>query len=504
MVRGKIFIEVVRAHFTKKIRLLNQSATDALNALNGGKQQKTIKALDGVRAIACLSVMSFHLNLFSFYGHVWSPYLDTIGALFSSVTLLGETGVMLFFILSGFLLFLPFAKAMLLDQPWPSLRRYYVRRVFRILPAYYVALLLITLYLHPEYFQPAHLHDFWLFLTFRMDFPITYQQLNAPFWTLAIEFQFYLLLPLIAGLMCKCVRWGSVSLRLMKIVLCLLVLMAWGLFTRYWGFIMTSPNVNEPLLPNNIVTIIKPYIFGTSGKYFEVFALGMLSAVAYILLQNISDSSRLKSRLRRLSPFLFVFGLIILNVVDVWHYYVVYMHGKSLHFLDPYQNFLVDFKDVLNPFGFALGYGCCLFAILHGPNALKRPFEWAPLCWIGCISYSLYIWHDPFVLFFLYTFLPKFQQLGWSQPVQYVVYAAWIVITTFPLSLTFYRWVEMPGIRLGEKVCSLIEGQSRKIEQGRVAFPPLEEKVLVASGRGNNALPIREEQSSRSTRKKHA
>ena len=492
MVSGKVFMQIVQTSFLKKASALNQSATASLNALNGDKQKRTIKALDGVRAVACLSVMSFHLNLFSCVGNVWSPYLDNIGALFSSIALLGETGVMLFFILSGFLLFLPFAKAMLLDQPWPSLRRYYVRRVLRILPGYYAALLLITLYLHPEYFQPAHIHEFWLFLTFRMDFPITYQQLNAPFWTLAIEFQFYMLLPLIAWLMSKCVRCGRSPFRVVKIMFCLVLLIIWGLFTRYWGFIMTSPSVNKPLLPDSIVTIIKPYIFGTSGKYFEVFAIGMLIAVAYIQLQNTPDNSRLKSRLRRLSPLLFVSGLIVLNAVDVWHYYVVYMHGRSLHFLDAYQGFLVSFKDVLNPFGFALGYGCCLFAILHGPNALKRPFEWAPLCWIGCISYSLYIWHDPFVLFFLSTFLPKFQQLGWSRPAQYIIYAAWIVVTTFPLSLTFYRWVEMPGIRLGEKLCSSLEGQHRKIEHGVVAFPQLQEKVLVASGHVNDAFPVTE------------
>jgi peptidoglycan/LPS O-acetylase OafA/YrhL len=446
-----------------------------------GKQKNPIYALDGVRAVACLCVISFHLNLFSLISHIWSPMLNDVGAtMISSIALAGEMGIMLFFILSGFLLFLPFAKAILFDQPYPQLRRYYIRRIFRILPGYYVALFLMALYLQPMYLQAAHLHEFWLFLTFRMDFPITYQKMNPPFWTLAIEFQFYLVLPLIAWLIKKGVGEGALRMRVLKMVICILIMLVWGLFTRYWGFLLTSNTPTEDFtLPAMISSTLRPYIFGTSGKYLEVFAIGMLIAVVYLYLQNEPHSGRLNTRVRLLSPCLFVLGLIVIACANLWHYYVVYVHGITLHYLDPYQKALNYSKDVLNPISFALGYGLCLFSILHGPALLKKPFEWLPLRWIGLISYSLYIWHDPFIIFFQLYFLPKFQALGWMIGTQYMIFIFWVLVTVFPLSITFYRWVEMPGVRVGERLCVWLERRrDRDTERIAVTVPEIREAVL--------------------------
>ncbi len=82
-----------------------------------------------------------------------------------------------------------------------------------------------------------HWHDLWLFLTFRMDNTLS-QQLNGPFWTLAIEFQFYLLLRIIVWLFSLIVRRGAVHWRILKLTLCLLAMTAWGLLTRYWGLLL--------------------------------------------------------------------------------------------------------------------------------------------------------------------------------------------------------------------------------------------------------------------------
>ena len=490
MIRRTVVVQAVRTGYARKMEAMSQSITSSLSV---GKQKNPIYALDGVRAIACLCVISFHLNLFSLLAHLWSPMLNDVGAtMISSIALAGEMGIMLFFILSGFLLFLPFAKAILFDQPRPSLRRYYVRRVFRILPSYYVALLLMTLYLQPIYLQPAHLHEFWLFLTFRMDFPLTYQQINPPFWTLAIEFQFYLVLPLIAWLISKVASQGVLRIRMLKMNACIFAMLAWGIATRYWGFFMTSSTPTQDFtLPAMISSALRPYIFGTSGKYFEVFAIGMFIAVAYLYLQNEAHTSRLNIYTRFLSPYLFVLGILIIACANLWHYYVVYVHGITLHYLDAYQGILNSSKDVFNAMSFALGYGLCLFAILHGPASLRRPFEWLPLRWIGLISYSLYIWHDPFVIIFQIYFLSKFQVLGWASSTQYMLFVLWVLVTVFPLAITFYRWVEMPGMRLGEWVCSWLERwghKDRDTERIAVTVPEIREAVLVPSGSGETSL----------------
>jgi peptidoglycan/LPS O-acetylase OafA/YrhL len=462
---------------------MSQSITSSLIA---GKQKNPIYALDGVRAVACLGVISFHLNLFSLFAHIWSPMHNDVGAtIISSMALAGEMGIILFFILSGFLLFLPFARAILFDQPHPSLRRYYARRMFRILPGYYVAFLLMVLYLQPIYLQPVHLHELWLFLTFRMDFPSTYQQINPPFWTLAIEFQFYLVLPLIAWLIKKATGKGELRARVLKMTICILTLIVWSLCIRYWGFFLTS---NIPLrdftFSAMISSTLRPYIFGTSGKYIEVFAIGMLIAVVYLYLQNEPYSSRLNKGVRFLSPYLFVLGILIIACANLWHYYVVYAHGITLHYLDAYQSILNSSKDVFNAISFALGYGLCLFAILHGPSSLRKPFEWLPLRWIGLISYSLYIWHDPFIIFFQIYFLPKFHALGWTMGTEYMIFVLWVIVTVFPLSITFYRWIEMPGIRLGERICAWLEKRGNRNEDTEriaVIVPNIREKILLLS-----------------------
>src|SRR5207249_9347409 len=54
------------------------------------------------------------------------------------------------------LLFMPFAKALLYKTNWPLVRVFYMRRVLRILPAYYVSLFLLILFQHPEYLHRDH------------------------------------------------------------------------------------------------------------------------------------------------------------------------------------------------------------------------------------------------------------------------------------------------------------------------------------------------------------
>ncbi|HAT45720.1 MAG TPA: hypothetical protein DCS90_11535, partial [Ktedonobacter sp.] len=160
-------------------------------------KKNTIALLDGVRAFACLIVIWYHIYQTPLALHIWDPQ-SFAHPLVNAFLYFGKYGVTLFFVLSGFLLFTPFAKALLFEHTWPSARHYYVRRVFRVLPAYYLSLILIILLFQQQYLLPQHWKELGLFFTFFMDSSdATFKQLNAPFWTLAVEWQYYMLLPVL-------------------------------------------------------------------------------------------------------------------------------------------------------------------------------------------------------------------------------------------------------------------------------------------------------------------
>src|SRR5258708_34565986 len=91
--------------------------------------------LDGLRGLAILMVALLHTMV----ALNWKgSYLVQITAGF------GGRGVDLFFVLSGFLLFYPYAQAILTQSPWPSWQTFYIRRMRRILPAFYATTALLA------------------------------------------------------------------------------------------------------------------------------------------------------------------------------------------------------------------------------------------------------------------------------------------------------------------------------------------------------------------------
>src|SRR5437588_10067796 len=121
--------------------------------LEDAPKKNTIPVLDGARAIACLMVIWFHIYRIPRDFHIWNAQPSDHPVL-NSFLYFGKYGVTLFFVLSGFLLFLPFAKALLFGKTWPSIRQFYLRRVLRILRAYYLSLILLVLLVPPQSVQP--------------------------------------------------------------------------------------------------------------------------------------------------------------------------------------------------------------------------------------------------------------------------------------------------------------------------------------------------------------
>src|SRR5712691_6353919 len=99
--------------------------------LEDSRQKNTIAALDGIRAIAALLVLAFHIGLVTRDQSIWIP-ADRSHRFFSSLMMFRWSGVTLFFGLSGFLLLLPYAKSLLSDSIWPLARHIHLRRVLPI------------------------------------------------------------------------------------------------------------------------------------------------------------------------------------------------------------------------------------------------------------------------------------------------------------------------------------------------------------------------------------
>src|SRR5260370_41327370 len=83
------------------------------NTLEESKPKNRIPVLDGVRAIACLGVLSYHIISEAHQAGIWRHLHDIhnvtgmLAYFASTLAYAGDSGVILFFLLSGFLLFLP-------------------------------------------------------------------------------------------------------------------------------------------------------------------------------------------------------------------------------------------------------------------------------------------------------------------------------------------------------------------------------------------------------------
>jgi peptidoglycan/LPS O-acetylase OafA/YrhL len=448
------------------------------NEQKSGKKN-TISVLDGVRGVAVLMVIVFHVNRVT-GDNIW---VQAANPLTSSISTAGGTGVTLFFVLSGFLLFMPFAKALLFQTNWPLAGVFYMRRVLRILPAYYVSLFLIILFQHPEYLHRDHLKNLVLFLTFFMDSSrATFRQLNGPYWTLATEWQFYMILPLLALGIAFLVSRVPIKRRLPAVTICLLGVIAWGLFARYWGLYFLNNPSQTFLVPRPVLNVISFFLFGITGKYTEDFAIGMFISLCYIYAQNAATGDKVTRRWQRLSPWLWAGGLLIVVFDAMWHYKDSYV-TTSWSFLTS----LMPGYNWLNEMILAIGFGACIAAILYGDTVLKAMFNWPVLRWIGLISYSLYIWHLPFLLLFQSRVVPLLHDLHLNRYAIYGLYWLWVVVFIFPFAFLFYLLIEKPWMKLGDQWRIVLEKHHQRKLKSREEATAQQKRILE---QGNtSALP---------------
>jgi len=312
-----------------------------------------VAALDGVRAVAALSVVGYHAWLYSL-PTVSAGHRDSLSDLILHELRLG---LVLFFVLSGFLLWKPWVRAARERAPGPALGAYALRRAARIVPAYWLALAgsVLLLWSHDAVpgvrLPPAD--QLWLFVVFGQNFSeATVLKLDPPMWTLAVEVSFYALLPLL----------GWLALRARRPAGAILVPLGFALLGLLYNFALADEQ-GLALTVTKILPAVAPY-----------FALGMLAAVAAY-----------GRDLRRPAAAVLLVAGAALVLGDGWWAADAATRGS-------HDEALRIWRDVPAAAGFAL----VLVAVSARPPRLLAA---APLAWLGRISYGIYLWHVPVLLF---------------------------------------------------------------------------------------------------------
>ena len=337
--------------------------------------------VESLRALAALGVLVGHV-----YG-AESGYAPTVFATWAHRAVLGGGfGVFLFFTLSGYLLYLPFARRTFGGARPVGLARYARNRALRILPLYYVVVTTYLAVFHAPRF------DWPVFLLFGENFSRrTVARIDGPVWSLVVELMFYVMLPVLAAALA---RASGRSLRRAGAWLVVLGVAAaavrWALFVR-----LAHPG---PLAQYNL-----PVTF-----YF--FVPGMLLALVKVATERAAA---------RPWP-----GL----VGSSWVWLALSAAGWAIVF-DHYR-----WDVLLGPASFLLVGACVLPLRRSVPVAA---LGWRPLAVLGTASYSLYLWHMPIV-----------DALGRVPLGDFPGHLAVDGVTCVAVALASYRLIEAPFLRL--------------------------------------------------------
>ncbi len=364
-----------------------------------------IPEIDGVRALAMLMVFTYH---------VWengdSPR-HIIHLLGLNIDLFGmfnqfPAGVDMFMVLSGFCLFLPICKREGAPVGW-DWKDYARRRVQRIVPTYYIAIMFATLLpyvlvvlfhlLHQKANWPPHpsAMQFLTHMTFTHTlFPGTWSGICGAFWSLGLEAQFYLVFPLVIW------AYAKYGIRVTGAMVLISVLY------RLIGAKIVDPSWTSQFLLG---------IFFL-GRWME-FALGMLAAYTVAAYRR-QDRTRAG-----------------------WEGTLAIAGAVGLYALatSPLVNSLWAFpaRELL----LGIAYAVLMTALCITATPLRRLFASKPMVTLALFSYSLFLIHQP-LAYYLSEMFKKVLHVGGEKRFLLLMSVGFLLIVG--ISYLFFLLFEKP------------------------------------------------------------
>ncbi len=364
-------------------------------------QDRRNAGIDGLRALAALSVFAFHIYLYGRQQQATEAW--------EQIPLRFSIGLILFFVISGYLLYGGFARAAREQRSTVDWRRYLVRRAARILPAYYVCLLVIYPVLSA--IAPARgvkvpdAGDLWMFALMVQNFSLdTLLKLNPVIWTLQVELAFYAVLPLL-GLFAFRVARGRLAPQVWMAVALIVFGTAWRAFT----LAADLPQTWEKQLPT----------------YLPYFAFGILAAL-FMDRRAARGAGDLPVRTTAL---LVMAGAALIVGESWWRATVSGSFERDL--LIVIQN---------TPAG--IGFGLLAVAVAGGTGRWAGWARVRPLAWLGLVSYGIYLWHT--------TMLDLLGDWGFAEVHVIHPYLDWAVAgvaLSVAVAAASYYLVERPALR---------------------------------------------------------
>lgn len=400
------------------------------------RTKERLSGLDGVRGLLAVAILIAHTT----------ALLTPATADKLHLGLLAQS-VIAFFALSGFLIFLPFCRALVGGRDLPDLRSYATHRLYRVYPAYVVIFLLANFVLGAVFTDnalrvesedtalPGRITDG----TGRMTEPgevllhLTLAQTWVPgqlqtglnvAWTLTAEVGFYLLVPLLAlAAAALARRTGSGTGGVLAFPVALMVLV--GVASKAWIHHVgtsTGRDLQEVTFGPHPISVLTE----STLTYADVFGFGMAACLVFVLIERGHLARWTGTRLWAVSlPLLAVFTAGALVAIQ----------QKSI--------FASAFLAVVG--------GICLVLITEPVARGRRSWsgdllDVAPAKYLGKISLSFYLWHFPVLI--------VVTREGWYGD-DTVVGAAGavglVVAITLALGAFTYRFVELPAMKRGRR-----------------------------------------------------